>query len=121
MKALYSLIAVLALVLIGVEGAEFSAWRAILTLFLPYVALVLFLAGFCFRVLQWAWVPVPFRIPVTCGQQKSLPWIKPAWADNPSTGWGVLTRMLCETFLFRSLSRTNICGSRPLLFTGRFC
>ena len=87
MNALYSLVAVLALVLAGAVGAETGAGRTLLTLILPYMAFAVFLAGFCWRVLRWAWTPVPFRIPVTCGQ-RMLPWIKTAWVDNPSTGWG---------------------------------
>ena len=107
MNALYSLVAVLALVLAGAVGAETGAGRTLLTLILPYMAFAVFLAGFCWRVLRWAWTPVPFRIPVTCGQQKSLPWIKTAWVDNPSTGWGVVVRMAGEILLFRSLFRNN--------------
>ena len=52
------------------------AGRAFLAIAVPYAAIAIFLAGFCYRVLRWAWTPVPFRIPTTCGQQKSLPWIK---------------------------------------------
>ena len=107
MNALYSLVAVLALVLAGAVGAETGAGRTLLTLILPYMAFAVFLAGFCWRVLRWAWTPVPFRIPVTCGQQKSLPWIKTAWVDNPSTGWGAVVRMAGEILLFRSLFRNN--------------
>ena len=73
----------------------------------PYAALAIFLAGFCYRILRWAWTPVPFRIPTTCGQQKSLPWIKASSVDNPSTGWGVLARMSLEVLAFRSLFRNN--------------
>ncbi len=107
MNALYSLLAVLALILVGIAGEQFGAGRTILMLVVPYAAFAVFLAGFCWRVLRWAWTPVPFRIPVTCGQQKSLPWIKTASVDNPSTGWEVLARMACEILLFRSLFRNN--------------
>jgi nitrate reductase gamma subunit len=58
-------------------------------------------------VVRWAWTPVPFRIPTTCGQQTSLPWIKSASLDNPSTGWSAFRRMLLEVLLFRSLFRNN--------------
>jgi [DsrC]-trisulfide reductase subunit M len=107
MNVLYSLLAILALILVGIVGEQFGAGRTILTLVVPYAAFAVFLAGFCWRVLRWAWTPVPFRIPVTCGQQKSLPWIKTASVDNPSTGWEVLARMACEILLFRSLFRNN--------------
>ncbi len=107
MNAFYSLLAVLALALVGLEGARIEAGRFVLTLVLPYTAFAIFVAGFCWRVLRWAWAPVPFHIPVTCGQQKSLPWIRASKADNPSTGWGVLVRMAGEVLLFRSLFRNN--------------
>jgi nitrate reductase gamma subunit len=58
-----------------------------------------------FRILKWGSSPVPFRIPTTCGQQKSLPWIKQSKVENPSGAMGVLGRMALEVFLFRSLFR----------------
>ncbi len=107
MNALYSLCAVLMLVLIGLEGGRIGAGREVITLVVPYSAFAVFLAGFCWRIFRWGQAPVPFHIPVTCGQQKSLPWIRAARADNPSTGWGVLARMAGEVLLFRSLFRNN--------------
>jgi nitrate reductase gamma subunit len=107
MSALYSLVAVLLLSLIAVTGVQFGPARFALVIIVPYAAFATFLVGSCYRVLQWASVPVPFRIPTTCGQQKSLPWIKQAKADNPSTGWGVLARMAAEVLLFRSLFRNS--------------
>jgi [DsrC]-trisulfide reductase subunit M len=80
-----------------------------------YAGLAVFLAGFCYRVVRWAAAPVPFRIPATCGQQKSLPWIKSAALDNPSTTGGVLGRMALEVLLFRSLFR----NSQARLYEGR--
>jgi nitrate reductase gamma subunit len=52
---------------------------------------------------------VPFRIPTTCGQQKSLSWIKASTLDNPSTGMGAAARMALEVLLFRSLFRNTRC------------
>jgi nitrate reductase gamma subunit len=80
-----------------------------------YAGFAVFLAGFCYRVVQWAAAPVPFRIPTTCGQQKSLPWIKSAALENPSTTGGVLGRMALEILLFRSLFR----NSQMRLYQGR--
>lgn len=123
MNALYSLLAVMALVIVGAVGTEFSAGRNSLMLGLPYIAFAVFLAGFCWRILQWAFAPVPFRIPVTCGQQKSLPWIKTAPVDNPSTGWGVLARMASEILLFRSLFRNSsahLRGSRLIFGESKY-
>ncbi len=107
MNVLYSLIAVVLLVLVGTLAGRGDAGRAVLAIAAPYCALAIFLAGVCYRVLRWAWTPVPFRIPTSCGQQKSLPWIKASSVDNPSTGWGVLARMSLEVLAFRSLFRNN--------------
>jgi nitrate reductase gamma subunit len=107
MNVLYSLLVVLALVVVAAVGGATGFGREALGIFVPYLAFSVFLAGLCYRVLRWAWTPVPFRIPVSCGQQKSLPWIKSARADNPSTGWGVFARMAGEILLFRSLFRNT--------------
>jgi nitrate reductase gamma subunit len=58
-------------------------------------------------VIGWSKVPVPFRIPTTCGQQQSLPWIQQAKIDNPSTTGAVIVRMILEVFCFRSLFRNT--------------
>ena len=107
MNAFYSLCVVVALALAGLEGGRIEAGRDAITLVVSYAAFVVFLAGFCWRVLRWGQVPVPFHIPVTCGQQKSLSWIRAARVDDPSAGWGVLARMAGEVLLFRSLFRNN--------------
>ncbi|HEY3364177.1 MAG TPA: sulfate reduction electron transfer complex DsrMKJOP subunit DsrM [Symbiobacteriaceae bacterium] len=74
---------------------------------IPYVALAVFFCGVVYRVVTWGRSPVPFRIPVTGGQQKSLPWIRHATLDNPSSGWGVIGRMALEVLFFRSLLRNT--------------
>ena len=79
----------------------------LLTLIVPYAAFAIFFGGILLARPPLGQVPVPFRIPTTCGQQKSLPWIRAAQVDNPSTGWGVLVRMAGEVLLFRSLFRNN--------------
>jgi len=89
---------------IGVEGAGLQGFFGI---FVPYAAIVAFVSGFFYRVTKWAGSAVPFRIPTTCGQQKSLPWIKQNCIDNPNTGFGVFLRMILEIFLFRSLFRNT--------------
>lgn len=113
MNALRALIAILGLVLLAAAVAWFKL--SLVAVIVPYAAFALFLIGFSYRVLRWAWVPVPFRITTTCGQQKSLPWIKSATFDNPSTTWGVLGRMTLEVLLFRSLFR----NSRARLAAGK--
>ncbi|OUO51029.1 menaquinol oxidoreductase [Desulfovibrio sp. An276] len=72
---------------------------------LPYVAIVVFLAGVVWRMVWWAKSPVPFAIPTTGGQEKSLDFIKQAKFDCPDTTFGVVKRMFLEVFLFRSLFR----------------
>jgi len=114
MNALRALIALLGVVLLAAAVAWFKL--SLILVIVPYAAFVLFLAGFSYRILRWAWVPVPFRITTTCGQQKSLPWIKPAKFDNPSTSLGALSRMTMELLLFRSLFR----NSRARLGSGKF-
>jgi len=79
----------------------------LLGVILPYLAFATFLVGVCWRVALWAASPVPFRIPTTCGQQRSLPWIKSARLDNPSSALGAVGRVALEVLLFRSLFRNN--------------
>ena len=93
--------------MLGYAGAEVSGLRATFGIVFPYTAFAIFLAGFIYKVLQWAWTPVPFHIPTTCGQQRSLPWIKSAWIESPSTKLGVFVRMALEVLLFRSLFRNT--------------
>ena len=72
MKVVLALVVVAGLFLLGfLGGAAGMGW--LFGAVLPYLAGALFLVGVVARVLGWARVPVPFRIPTTCGQQKSLP------------------------------------------------
>jgi nitrate reductase gamma subunit len=73
----------------------------------PYAAGAIFLLGVLYRIWKWAGAPVPFRIPTTSGQQKSLPWIKSSYLDNPHNTLGVIGRMTLEVLLFRSLLRNT--------------
>lgn len=107
MKALFSLIAVLVLILVAYVGAELANLHYLFGIIIPTIALVLFFGGFIYRIMKWTKSPVPFRIPTTCGQQKSLPWIKQDKIDNPSTALGVIGRMLLEVLFFRSLFRNT--------------
>ena len=76
----------------------------------PYAAFLTFLIGIAVRVLRWSGSPVPFRIPVTCGQQKSLSWIEPARIENPFTGGAAACRVALEVLTFRSLWRNQQAG-----------
>jgi len=88
-------------------GGAVGPLRPVVGVLVPGAAILVFLVGIAVRVLQWARVPVPFRIPTTCGQQRSLPWIGQARLDCPSSGLGVLGRMALEVLLFRSLFRNT--------------
>jgi nitrate reductase gamma subunit len=105
---MYSLIAVIVLFLLAYAGAEAGVWsQYILGVIIPYLAILVFVVFFIRRIVGWARSPVPFRIPTTCGQQKTLPWIKSAWLDNPSSRLGVIARMFLEIVFFRSLFRNT--------------
>lgn len=103
---IFSLIAVVALGIFAWLGSAMGLQYLFGVIF-PLTAVCVFLLGFAWRIMDWAKRPVPFRIPTTAGQQKSLPWIKPASIDNPSDTKGVWFRMLLEVCLFRSLFRNT--------------
>jgi nitrate reductase gamma subunit len=105
-SVLISLIAVLVLFLLGLFGAK-AGGQPVFGIVFPYVAVLLLLGGLIYRVLSWAKVPVPFRIPTTCGQEKSLPWIRGSSLENPHNGAGVVGRMALEILFFRSLLRNT--------------
>ena len=108
-KYLYPLMAVIALFLVAYVGVEAVGLQWLFGIIIPFVALITFIVGFVMRVNDWARSPVPFAIPTTCGQQESLPWIKPNKIDNPFSTSGVIMRMILEIFLFRSLFRNTTC------------
>jgi nitrate reductase gamma subunit len=99
-------------IVVGLAAAVFflgrlEPWRLLLGVIAPYAAVATFLVGVSYRVVRWSLSPVPFRIPTTCGQQKSLPWIKAAWLESPSRTAGVVARMALEILFFRSLFRNT--------------
>ena len=109
MKIIISLLAVVVLIVLPLvlvaNGGD--SIRYLFGVIVPYIGIAVFLLGIIYRVLHWARSPVPFRIVTTCGQQKSLPWIKSSKLENPHTFWGVLGRMLLEVLCFRSLFRNT--------------
>lgn len=112
---LSSLLAVVVLGLIAYVGAGAAGLQGVFGIFIPYLAVMIFIAGFVNRVMDWAKSPVPFRIPTTSGQQQSLDWIKQNKIDNPSTLLGVIARMFLEIVLFRSLfknTRAELVGDK---------
>ena len=105
MGIFFSLIAVIVLVAVSFIGAKMSGLQFLFGVIIPYVAIIVFIVGIIRKVMSWGRSAVPFRIPTTCGQQKSLPWIKHSCLDNPQTTAGVIGRMILEVVLFRSLFR----------------
>jgi nitrate reductase gamma subunit len=106
----FSLFAFALLVLIPLVGVGGAGLYFLFGVILPYAALATFLIGVVYRVTKWARSPVPFRIPTTCGQEKSLPWIKNSKLENPYNTSGVIGRMALEVLLFRSLFRNTKMG-----------
>ena len=122
-KAIVALLAAAVPACAGIAVGASPTLRLPLSAIVCYAACAAFLAGICVRVLRWASVPVPFRIPATCGQQKSLPWIKTARLDNPFTGWAAAARMGTEILFFRSLFRntqTQVTGARTIFSESRW-
>jgi nitrate reductase gamma subunit len=107
MGVLYSVSAVIGLILLSVIGAGSLGWTSLFAIVLPYLAVVAFVAGFVYRVLKWASAPVPFHIPTVGGQQKSLGWIRANPIDSPYSTGGVVARLSLEILLFRSLLKNE--------------
>ena len=105
MRIIGPLLAVCALALIAWLGTGPLAMYSLFGIAIPYIAFALFVVGFIFRIINWGKSAVPFRIPTTAGQEKSLPWIKQNKLDNPSSKAGVFGRMALEVLFFRSLFR----------------
>jgi nitrate reductase gamma subunit len=101
-----SLIAVIVLFLIAWAGTALGL-QVVFGIIVPYLALLTFLVGFVYKIVDWSRSAVPFRIPTTGGQQKSLPWIKHSQLDCPFTKWQVVARMALEILTFRSLFRNT--------------
>ena len=104
MAAFISFLLVVALGLVGYWGSA-PELRDLFGIWVPYAAFLFFLIFFIVRIVSWAKSPVPFRIPTTGGQQKSLDWIKWSPLDNPTDKAGTVARMFLEIFTFRSLFR----------------
>ncbi|TVM16830.1 menaquinol oxidoreductase [Oceanidesulfovibrio indonesiensis] len=106
MSFFISFLLVLAFGSLAYLGVE-SGYKLMFAAIIPYVAVGVFVFGFVYKLIDWARSPVPFRIPTTGGQQKSLDWIKTDYLDNPpNKGWTV-GRMILEILTFRSLFRNT--------------
>ncbi len=107
MKYAFSFLAVIALILIAWLGSQIPGMPYLFGVALPYLAMMIFLGGCVYKVVQWAKSPVPFAIQTTCGQGKSLDFIKHNRLEAPSTNAEVLARMFLEVVTFRSLFRNT--------------
>lgn len=115
-----SLLFVLIILLLGWMASVFPFLKFPFAVILPYFAFAIFLVGLLIRVIRWAHSPVPFRIPTTCGQQKTLPYIKQNKLDNPNSALGVIGRMALEILFFRSLfrnTRASIKNNQKLVYS----
>jgi len=117
MNILVALAAVGGLFLIGMLGGMGMGW--LFGIVIPSAAFLLFIVGMVMKVLGWSKSDVPFRIPTTSGQQKSLDWIEQDRTDNPFTTLQTLGRMALEVLFFRSLLRNTkaeMVGGRRLAY-----
>ncbi len=106
-KVLVPLAAVLCLLALAWVGTALLPGAFVFGTVIPYTALVVFVVGFVYRVVCWGRAAVPFVIPTTTGQQKSLPWIRQDKVDNPSSPAGAVGRMALEVLFFRSLFKNS--------------
>lgn len=107
MGFLFSLIAIIVLIIIGYIGGSVEGLHYVFSIVIPYAAIAIFIFGLIYRVVKWARSPVPFRITTTCGQQESLDFIKQNKFDNPSNGFQACIRMALEILTFRTLFRNT--------------
>jgi len=107
LRYIIPLIAVIVLFFIAYLGAQVTGLQYVFGVAIPYLAIITFVLGFAYRVINWSRSPVPFAIPTTAGQQKSLPWIKHAKFDSPVATWQIVVRMALEILTFRSLFRNT--------------
>jgi nitrate reductase gamma subunit len=105
MVSLLAVIILFLLAYVGVSAVPATKW--LFGVIIPYAAVFIFIVFFIRRILSWARVPIPFKIPTTGGQQKSMSWVKHAKFDNPDSKAGVFVRMLLEVVAFRSLFRNT--------------
>ncbi|PLX47029.1 MAG: menaquinol oxidoreductase [Desulfobulbaceae bacterium] len=110
MKVLRPIIAVIALIVAGGVLGMSQGTQMLVGVILPSIAFLVFIVGIIRKVVDWSKSPVPFKIPTTCGQAKSLSFIKEDRFDCPNSKSDVIVRMILEIFLFRSLFRNTNAG-----------
>ena len=117
---IYAVLSVLLLGFVGWVGGALGNMDLLFAVVIPYVALATFVFGFLYRIIGWGRSPVPFCIPTTCGQQRSLPWIRQDKLESPTSNLWVIARMALEVLFFRSLwrnERVEIKGGGKLIFS----
>ncbi|MBU1640044.1 MAG: sulfate reduction electron transfer complex DsrMKJOP subunit DsrM [Proteobacteria bacterium] len=107
MKVLRPIIAVIALIVAGGVLGMSQGTQMLVGVILPSIAFLVLIVGIIRKVIDWSKSPVPFKIPTTCGQAKSLSFIKEDRFDCPTSKSDVIVRMFLEIFLFRSLFRNT--------------
>ena len=107
MNILFSLFAVLIIIVVATLGVETAKFDFLFGVIIPYAASATFIFGIVLQVINWARSPVPFHIPTVAGQQKSLKWIKSSKLESPTSTLSVIGRMCLEILLFRSLFRNT--------------
>jgi nitrate reductase gamma subunit len=107
MKYAFSFLAVIGLIVIAGLGSQIPGMPYLFGVALPYLALLIFLVGFIYKVVGWGKSPVPFSIQTSCGQGKSLDFIKHDKLEAPNTTTEVIARMALEVLTFRSLFRNT--------------
>ena len=107
MNILFSLFAVLIIIVVATLGVETAKLDFLFGVIIPYAACATFILGIILKVINWARSPVPFHIPTVAGQQKSLNWIKSSKLESPTSTLSVIGRMCLEILLFRSLFRNT--------------
>ncbi|MFN3568185.1 MAG: sulfate reduction electron transfer complex DsrMKJOP subunit DsrM [Caldimicrobium sp.] len=105
MNLVFSIIVLFILILLPLIGVGLLGLKSLFAIVIPYIAFAIFFFGLIYRIIDWARSPQPYKIPTTCGQQKSLSWIKHSRLEAPASNWEVYLRMFFEVFLFRSLFR----------------
>lgn len=79
----------------------------LLVLAVAALAFLAFAALLVWKVLRWMRASVPFRIPLTVGQQKSIASASHSRGGNPHSAGEVLWRLLLDIVLFRPLFRAT--------------
>lgn len=106
-KVYRPLLMVLVLAAIPYIAVEFFGLSYLFGVVIPYLAALLFVLGFAWRMFDWLKRPVPFRITTTTGQERSLEWIRQEPIESPSNGFQAAVRVLAEVLFFRSLFRNT--------------